>query len=152
MSTPAYNEVGENGLTPLIFADGGMTGNLSTSGNAVRVRVGRPQPRILEYAPVGGDWTLRRTLGQGPRRVVWECALKSPNDAALNDIEAEIDSYLVDGRAYALTDGFGRDTDWAVLVSEGTEPVGSRMTTTTGAKVQRWRLTFDVLLPTGGGL
>lgn len=150
MSTPVFNASATNGLSRLEFVNSGMSSLLSASGNTVSVTVGVPEPRTVEAAPVGGNWTISRTAGVGPRRIVWDVLLKCASEANLNTVESKIEAYLLDGRAYDLTDGRGRSTTYAVLVGSETRREGRRVRTLTGW-LQRWRLVFSVLSPQVGG-
>ncbi len=150
MATPTFNDAETNSLNKLKFENGGMDTDLSGSGNTVVVQVSEPEYKELSASPVGQGWTMRRTIAARSRRVVWECQLKAVSAVAMNRVEAQIELYLSDGRAYALTDGWGRTAAKAVLRREGTERIGPRRITTGSAYIQRWRLTFDVLAPTSG--
>ncbi len=102
------------------------------------------------FRPPGVDWKAQRVLGRDGRLVIWRAQLAAESDANLNTVESRIEAYLNDGRAYALTDGFGRSTSYAVLRRNGTRRDGRRITTTSGKVLQRWTLTFDVLWPQVG--
>lgn len=147
MATPTFNATGVNGLTPLEFVNGGYAGALAATGNTVRVEVQELDIRTLEHATPGGEWVCQRTAGSGKRRVIWHVQLKATSEANLNTIEVIISHYLWDGRAYALTDGMGRSTSYATLRRDGTERVGPRLAQPGGARLQAWRLSFDILWP-----
>ena len=159
MSVPIFNTGGVNGLAALNFANSGMSGCLAANGNTVRVLVGTPQVRTVESSPPGGNWQMVRSLGLGPRRVVWHARLVSATsggaEANLNTVEAAIERYLIgaslaDGGIYSLTDGKGRTSDYAVLLPTGTGRVGLRETNVRGTMSQHWVLEFSVLWPQVG--
>jgi hypothetical protein len=147
VATPVFNDAETNSLKELKFENGAMDALLSTKGNTVRVRVAAPGEDSVSFHPPGADWTAERTMGLGPRRVIWEAQLAAGSDADLNSVEQRIETYLRDGRVYILTDGKGRSSDHAKLVGDGTERVGMRESTPDGRRLQRWRLTFLVLWP-----
>jgi hypothetical protein len=155
MSVPTFNAGGVNGLAALNFANSGMSSWLAANGNTVTELVGSPEVRTVQSAPPGGNWEMVRTLGLGPRRVIWNVRLLSAisgsgSEVNLNNVEAAIEAYLGDGGAYAFADSKGRTTDFAILLADGTGLVGPRLTTPTGNKLQHWRLAFSVLWPQVG--
>ena len=91
MSTPFFNEAGVNGLTPLGVVNGGMGELLAAAGNTIRVHVGMIEPKTVESSPVGGAWTLSRSLGTDRRTVRWDAQLACADDADLNAVEAAIE-------------------------------------------------------------
>lgn len=150
MSTPTFNASSANGLTALQFVNDGMSDKLSSTGNTIRVNVGSLQTRMVESSPPGSNWTTKRTLGRQTRRVVWHVQLKCDSDSDLNDVEATIEAYLADGGSYALTDGKGRSTTRAVMVTADTRREGFRERCGANSVRQRWVIAFDVLEPKVG--
>ncbi len=150
MATAVFNNAETNGLAKLLFENGGMSGNLSTTGNTVNVTVAALEAAVLEAHPAGADWTSLRKLGVAKRRVTWDVKLKADSNAELIAVELAIETYIDDFRTYVITDGFGRSNDHVVLLpaAAGTGPVGKRISTTpVGTVIQYWRLVFAVLWP-----
>jgi hypothetical protein len=145
MAVPTYNAAGAGGQVALSFINNGMTSRLSADGNVVQVTVGDIVPRRVDSSAPGADWTVQRTLGIGPRRVVWNVTLKTDTEADLRTVERDIEAYEWDGHPYTLTDGMGRTGSYATI--NRAARVGKRERTPTGKFLQRWRIEFVVLLP-----
>jgi len=150
MTTPTYNDAETNGLSKLEFGPSGMGGLLSSTGVTCRVTPDPIDVSSVTFAPPGADWMGHRVLGKHGRAVRWETQLKCDDNASLNAVEAAIEAYLNDGRAYALTDGFGRSNSYAILQRAGTGRRDRRVPLQSGAVLQRWGLVFLVLWPQVG--
>jgi len=148
MSVPEFNSDGAYSLTPLVFENSGFSGKLSATGNVVNVQVEPLRPRKLRYSPPGALWTIERMIGIEPRRVVWNVRLKADSEANLSAVESAVDDYFFLAGPCQLDDGRGRETLYAVL--DSVTPIGPRLTTPTGGKIQHYRVLFSILYPQRG--
>jgi len=148
MSVPEFNSDGAYSLTPLVFENSGFSGKLSATGNVVNVQVEPLRPRKLRYSPPGALWTIERMIGIEPRRVVWNVRLKADSEANLSAVESAVDDYFFLAGPCQLDDGRGRETLYAVL--DSVTPIGPRLTTPTGCKIQHYRFLFSILYPQRG--
>ena len=145
-----FNADGENGLTPLNPVNGGLGGYLSDNGVVCNDQVGSIGKQGFQTQFPGTDCVLDVMTGLSPRTVVWNWRIKADSIADMNQIEAIIEDYKIDGRPYELTDADGRTAVLATMVDA--QPVEHRrvLPGAAGNVIALWRLTFRVCIARSG--
>jgi hypothetical protein len=75
------------------------------------------EARAATFVFPGIDGVFRQSTGAEPRALTWTGTLRAADHAALNAIEATLESLVRDGVARAMTDGYGREYLNCVAVS-----------------------------------
>ncbi|MCZ6683724.1 MAG: hypothetical protein O7B26_11135 [Planctomycetota bacterium] len=107
MSDITFNAAGDNFLAPL---DLGQPGSVRSSGNpppavsTVQVTLGSRVVARQGWSYPGIDGVHIVKMGVRDRAIQWLVSLRAIDDAELNLIEAQIETYIIDSRGYAMVD------------------------------------------------
>jgi hypothetical protein len=148
-----FNADGINSLTPLLPANSGLGGYLASNGNVCNDQVSPLGTRGYSASWPGSDYVINIQTGLVPRRIVWDWHIKAVSVVAMNHVERIINSYIIDGRPYELTDSDGRTTAQAILLGPdaGTGPITHRRAAVPSPyQIAHWRLVFQVCMVNTG--
>lgn len=111
MATITINAAGDNGLTQLDLGQPGLPrslGNPPRASSTVQVTIGSRAVARQGFSYPGIDGVHIIKMGVRDRIIQWRVSLRAIDDAELNAVEADIETYITDSRGYVMTDQPGR--------------------------------------------
>ncbi len=114
---------------------------LAGANSLVRVVVGDLSAESVPFGFPGIDGEFRHQLGLRGRPIEWQGQLRTTDDAAMNTLETQIESAVIDAAAHTLIDAWGRS--FFDCVCERFTRVGPRKRhPVTGQALQSFELRF----------
>lgn len=136
MADITFNAAGDNGLAKLdIGQPGSARHGAGRAASAVQVQIGSRVVARQGWSYPGIDGVNIIKMGVRDRAIQWAVSLRAIDDAELNAVEADIETYITDSRGYVMVDQPGRSFADVILTEyvpierrvpiDGTSPAGT---------------------------